>query len=56
MRKPIDVGTPRETVAGVYGGLFVLFAPVGAVLVAQIVFIVSQDGKTAFVALWFAVE
>ena len=32
-----------------------LITPAGAVLVAQIVLIVSQDGETAFAALCFAV-
>jgi hypothetical protein len=35
--------------------IFVLIAPAGAVLVAQIVLIVSEDGETAFAALCFAV-
>ena len=49
-------GTPREAVAGGYGCICVLIAPAGAVLVAQMVLIVSEDGETAFVALCFAVE
>ena len=56
MRKLIGAGTPREAVAGGYGCICVLIAPAGAVLVAQIVLIVSEDGETAFVALCFAVE
>ena len=54
MRKLIGAGTPREAVA--YGCICVLIAPAGAVLVAQMVLIVSEDGETAFVALCFAVE
>ena len=56
MRKLIGTGTPREAVAGGYGCICVLIAPAGAVLVAQMVLIVSEDGETAFVALCFAVE
>ena len=56
MRKLIGAGTPREAVAGGYGCICVLIAPAGAVLVAQMVLIVSEDGETAFVALCFAVE
>ena len=55
MRQLIGAGTPREAVAGGYGALFVLVTPVGAVLVAQIVLIVSEDGKAAFAAICFAV-
>ncbi len=55
MRKLIGVGTPREAVAGGYGCIFVLFAPAGAVLVAQIVLVVSEDGETTFAVLCFAV-
>ncbi len=54
MRQLIGAGTPREAVAGGYGCIFVLIAPAGAVLVAQIVLIVSEDGETAFAALCFA--
>ncbi len=54
MRQLIGAGTPREVVAGGYGAFFVLFAPAGAVLVAQIVLIVSEDGETAFVAICLA--
>ncbi len=39
---------------GGYGCIFVLIAPAGAVLVAQIVLIVSEDGETTFAALCFA--
>ncbi len=53
MRQLIGAGTPRQAVAGGYGALFVLIAPAGAVLVAQIVLIVSEDGETAFVAICF---
>jgi len=56
MRKLIGAGTPREAVAGGYGALFVLIAPAGTVPVAQIVLIVSREGKTAFAVIWFAVE
>ncbi len=56
MRQLIGAGTPREAVADGYGCIFVLIAPAGAVLVAQIVLMVSEDGETAFAALWFAVE
>ena len=55
MRQLIGAGTPREAVAGGYGGIFVLIAPAGAVLVAQIVLIVSEDGETAFAAIGFVV-
>ncbi len=48
MRQLIGAGTPKEAVAGGYGALFVLVTPAGAVLVAQIVLIVSEDGETAF--------
>ena len=48
MRKLIGAGTPREAVAGGYGCICVLIAPAGAVLVAQMVLIVSEDGETAF--------
>ncbi len=55
MRQLIGAGTPRQAVAGGYGCIFVLVAPAGAVLVAQIVLIVSEDGETAFATLCFAV-
>ncbi len=55
MRQLIGAGAPREAVAGGYGFIFVLIAPAGAVLFAQIVLIVSDDGETAFAALCFAV-
>ncbi len=51
MRQLIGAGTPRQAVAGGYGGVFVLVAPSGAVLVARIVLIVSEDGETADAAL-----
>ncbi len=35
MRQLIGAGTPREAVAGGYGGIFVLLTPTGAMLVAQ---------------------
>ena len=56
MRKLIGAGTPQEAVAGGYGCICVLIAPAGAVLVAQMVLIVSEDGETAFAAICFAVE
>jgi len=40
----IGAGTPREAVAGGYGCIFVLKTPTGAVLVTQIVLIVSEEG------------
>ena len=55
MRQLIGAGTPKEAVAGGYDAFFVLFAPAGAVLVAQIVLIVSEDGETAFAAICVAV-
>ena len=55
MRQLIGTGTPREAVAGGYGCIFVLIAPAGAVLVAQIVLIVSEDGETTFAAFCFVV-
>ena len=45
----------KEAVAGGIGALFVLVTPAGAVLVVQIVLIVSEDGETAFAAICFAV-
>ncbi len=54
MRQLIGAGTPKEAVAGGYGALFVLVTPTGAVLIAQIVLIVSEDGDTAFAAVCFA--
>ena len=56
MRQLIGAGTPREAVAGGYGCIFVFIAPAGTILVAQILLIVSQEGKTAFAAIWIAVE
>ena len=55
MRQLIGAGTPREAVAGGYGYIFVLIAPARAVLVAQIILIVSEDGEAAFAVLCFAV-
>ncbi len=55
MRQLIGAGTPRQAVAGGYGGVFVLVAPSGAVLVARIVLIVSEDGEPAGAALCFVV-
>ncbi len=48
-------GHPKEAVAGGYGALFVLVTPTGAVLIAQIVLIVSEEGETAIAAICFAV-
>ena len=42
MRQLIGAGTPKEAVAGGIGALFVLVTPAGAVLVVQIVLIVSE--------------
>ncbi len=56
MRQLIGAGTPKEVVAGGYGALFVLVTPAGAVLVAQVVLIVSEDGKTAVAAICLAIE
>ena len=47
MRQLIGAGTPREAVAGGYGGIFVLLTPTGAMLVARGVL---QSGQTAFAA------
>ena len=55
MRHLIGAGTPRQAVAGGSGGIFVLVAPSGAVLVARIVLIVPEDGETAGAALCFVV-
>ena len=41
--------------AGGYGALLVLVTPAGAVLAAQIVLTVSEDGETAFAAICFVV-
>jgi hypothetical protein len=38
-----------------HGCIFGLITPTGAVLVAEIVLIVSEDGETAFAALCFVV-
>ena len=56
MRQLIGAGTPREAVAGGYGCFCLLITPAGAVLIAQIVFIVSQQGDTYIAAVWFADE
>ena len=55
MRQLIGAGTPKEAVAGGYGGIFVLVTSAGAILVAQIVLIISEDGDTAFAAICFAI-
>ena len=47
MRQLIGAGTPREAVAGGYGGIFVLLRPTGAMMVARGG---SQSGQTAFAA------
>ena len=54
MRKLIGAGTPREAVAGGYGCICVLIAPAGAVLVAQMVLIVSEDGLSDVCRSWAA--
>ncbi len=45
MLQLIGAGTPREAVAGGYGGIFVLLMPTGAMLVALGV---SESGQTVF--------
>ena len=55
MRQLIGAGTPKEAVAGGYGAWFVLVTPAGAVLAAQIILTVSEDGETAFAAICFVV-
>jgi transposase len=47
MRQLIGAGTPKESVAGGYGGIFVLLTPTGAMLVALAV---SESGQTVFAA------
>ena len=53
MRQLIGAGTPREAVAGGYGGIFVLLTPTGAMLVALGV---SQSGQTVFAAAFLIWE
>ena len=53
MRQLIGAGTPREAVAGGYGGIFVLLTPTGAMLVARGV---SQSGRPAFAAAFLIWE
>ncbi len=53
MRQLIGAGTPREAVAGGYGGIFVLLTPTGAMLVARGG---SQSGQTAFAAAFLIWE
>ena len=53
MRQLIGAGTPREAVAGGYGGIFVLLTPTGAMLVARGV---PQSGQTAFAAAFLIWE
>ena len=53
MRQLIGAGTPREAVAGGYGGIFVLLTPTRAMLVARGV---SQSGQTAFAAAFLIWE
>ena len=55
MRQLIGAGTPREAVAGGYGGIFVLLTPTGAMLVARGGG-VSQSGQTAFAAAFLIWE
>ncbi len=55
MRQLIGTGTARQAVAGGSGGVFVLVAPSGAVLVARTGLIVPEDGETAGTALCFVV-
>ncbi len=47
MRQIIGAGTPREAVAGEYGGIFVLLAPTGAMTMTQGG---SADSRTVFAA------
>ena len=56
MRKLIGAGTPRDPWRADMAVFACLLRQHGAVLVAQMVLIVSEDGETAFVALCFAVE
>ena len=49
----MNIRDPQE--AGGYGALFVLVTPAGAILVAQIVLIISEDGDAAFAAICFAI-
>ena len=53
MRQLIGAGTPREAVAGGYGGIFGLLTPTRAMLVARGV---SQSGQTAFAAAFLIWE
>ena len=53
MRQLIGAGTPREAVAGGYGGIFVLLTPTAVMLVALGV---SQSGQTAFAAAFLIWE
>ena len=53
MRQLIGAGTPREAVAGGYGGIFGLLTPTGAMLVAQGG---SPSGQTAFAAAFLIWE
>ena len=53
MRQLIGAGTPREAVAGGYGGIFGLLTPTGAMLVVRGV---SQSGQTAFAAAFLIWE
>ena len=52
----ISAGTPREAVAGGYGCIFVLKTPTDAVLVTQIVLIVSEDGLNCLRRVMFRRE
>ena len=53
MRQLIGADTPREAVAGGYGGIFVLLTPTRAMLVARGG---SQSGQTAFAAAFLIWE
>ena len=53
MRQLIGAGTPREAVAGGYGGIFVLLTPTAVMPVALAV---SQSGQTAFAAAFLIWE
>jgi hypothetical protein len=53
MRHLIGAGTPREAVAGGYGGIFLLLTPTGAMLV---VLGVSESGQTVLAAAFLIWE
>ena len=52
LMRQIGAGTPREAVAGGYGGIFVLLTPTGAMLALG----VSQSGQTVFAAAFLIWE